>query len=179
MGRIFVEPREARPTGDDAFARRLERVAWLMDRAITVPGTKISVGLDALFGLLPIGGDVLTGIVQAGLVMAALSRYRVPRTVAARMMFNVLLDVGVGSLPILGDLFDVAFKANTRNVRLLEPYQPRPEPYHPKMPDSIAFRVPIGRTSWPMIAAVGLAMFVALALVFVGFVTVVRWIVHA
>ena len=97
---------------DEGVARNLERLAWLMDRAFRVPGTRVTVGLDSLLGLLPIGGDVLTGLVQTALVLVALVHYKVPRTVAARMMTNVLIDVAVGSIPILGDLFDVAFKAN-------------------------------------------------------------------
>ena len=106
-----------------SVARNLERIAWLMDRAIKVPGTRISIGLDALLGLFPVGGDLLTGIVQAGVVILALYHYRVPKVVGIRMMGNVLLDIGVGAIPLLGDLFDVAFKANTRNLRLLEPYR--------------------------------------------------------
>ena len=165
MGKVFVEPRPSRSLKDEAVARNLERVAWLMDRALTIPGTKISVGLDALLGLLPVGGDVVTGLVQAGLVLIALRQYKVPRSIAARMMANVLLDVAVGAIPILGDLFDVGFKANTRNIRLLEPYghhttidlQPRGTP-------------------WRYILPVAIVLFIALALVMVGFITVVRWL---
>src|SRR5208337_4628030 len=87
------------------------------------PVTNISLGLDALLGLLPVGGDVLTGFVQAGLVLVALKHYRVPRAVAARMMGNVLLDIAVGAIPLLGDMFDVFFKANTANLKLLAPYR--------------------------------------------------------
>src|SRR5438874_2701806 len=97
----------------------LERIAWLMDRAFRIPGTPIRVGLDALLGLLPVGGDVLTGIIQVGIVLFAIAHYKVPRAIAARMAANVLLDTTVGAIPILGDAFDVAFKANTRNIRLL------------------------------------------------------------
>jgi hypothetical protein len=106
-----------------AMAQGLERVAWLMDRAITIPGTKITVGLDALLGLLPVGGDVLTGIVQSAVVLTALYHYRVPRAVAARMATNVLLDITLGAVPFLGDVFDVFFKANTRNLALLKQVQ--------------------------------------------------------
>jgi len=104
-------------------ARLLEQVAWLMDRAFKIPGTNISVGLDALFGLFPVGGDILTGFVQIGVVLLALAHYRVPRAVAARMMANVLLDIGVGAVPVVGDVFDVFFKANTRNLQLLNEVQ--------------------------------------------------------
>ena len=59
------------PTVSPDVARNLERVAWLMDRAISVPGTRLSIGLDALLGLVPLGGDLLTGLIQAGLVLVA------------------------------------------------------------------------------------------------------------
>ena len=123
MDAIRMNSLRKSPIPSPAVARNLERIAWLMDRAIKVPGTNISVGLDALLGLFPIGGDVLTGFVQAGLVLVALYHYRVPKVVAMRMMGNVLIDVAVGAIPLVGDLFDVAFKANTRNLRLLEPYR--------------------------------------------------------
>jgi hypothetical protein len=92
------------PDRREAMIRNLERVAWLMDRAFHIPGTRIRVGLDALLSLLPIGGDVLTGLVQAGAA-------------------NVLIDIPIGAIPVLGDLFDAAFKANSRTIQLLEPYR--------------------------------------------------------
>ncbi len=165
MGKVFVEPRPARTLKDEAIARNLERVAWLMDRALTIPGTKISIGLDALLGLLPVGGDAVTGLVQAGLVLIALRHYKVPRSIAARMMANVLLDVAIGAIPILGDLFDVGFKANTRNIKLLEPYG---------HPHTIELQ-PRG-TSWRYILPIGAVLLIALMLVLVGFITVVRWL---
>ena len=100
LGSVFVEPPPARSLKDEAVARNLERIAWLMDRALIIPGTKISVGLDALLGLLPVGGDFLTGLVQVGLVLIALRHYKVPKSIAARMMANVLLDIAVGSIPL-------------------------------------------------------------------------------
>ncbi len=108
-------PRDLPADGDPL----LELIAWLMDRAIKIPGTKFTVGLDAIIGLLPIGGDLLASLVQSGVVLTAVTRYHVPRAVAARMVSNVLIDMAVGFIPIFGDLFDVAFKANTRNLSLL------------------------------------------------------------
>jgi hypothetical protein len=169
------------PPHDDPVAHLLGRLAWLMDRAFTVPGTRVQVGLDALFGLLPLAGDLLTGLVQTGLVLIALGRYRVPPEVAARMMANVLLDIGVGSIPLLGDLFDVAFKANTRNMVLLEPYIGKPGPkVSSPSPDELWTRAatPIG-TSWGCIVVIAVALLAALTLVLIGFVTVVRWMVRA
>lgn len=101
----------------------LDRVAWLMDRAIRVPGTNIRFGLDALIGLFPFGGDLAMGAVQAGLIAVALLRYGAPPAVAVRMVLNVLLDMGVGAIPLVGDVFDIAFQANTRNVELLRQAQ--------------------------------------------------------
>jgi Domain of unknown function (DUF4112) len=103
----------------DPTSHLLERVAWLMDRAVTIPGTRVSVGLDALLGLFPGVGDVVAGAIQAGVVLMAIQHYRVPKPIAARMVANVLIDTGLGSIPIVGDLFDVFFKANTQNLKLL------------------------------------------------------------
>jgi hypothetical protein len=103
----------------EAVARNLERLAWLMDRAIPIPGTNLRVGVDAILGLFPGAGDFVCGLIQTGLVLTAVHHYRVPKAVAARMAANVLLDLGIGAIPILGDAFDAVFKANTRNMRLL------------------------------------------------------------
>ena len=165
----------------DPIAHLLGRVAYLMDRAYTIPGTRVRVGLDALLGLLPLGGDVLTGAVQAGLVLVALARYRVPRTVAARMMANVLLDIGVGSIPLLGDLFDVAFKASTRNMALLEPYLRRgwEGTSQGTSPYAEAIDVTPMGTSWGCLLAIALVLLAALLLMIIGFVAVVLWLLRA
>ncbi len=164
----------------DPLARRLGQIAWLMDRAWGIPGTRFRVGLDSILGLVPIGGDALTGLVQAGLVLVALGRYRVPPTVAARMVGNVLLDISVGAVPLLGDLFDVAFKANTRNFRLLEPYLHKPgfEPAATRGATAVAESVLPLRTPWGCLIPIALVLLAALALVIVGFVTMVRWLIY-
>jgi hypothetical protein len=183
MSRVYgPKPTDLDPRRREAVARNLERLAWLMDRAFHVPGTRITVGLDALLGLLPIGGDVLTGLVQAGLVLVALSHYKVPRSVAVRMMANVLIDTAVGSIPLLGDLFDVAFKANTRNIQLLESYRHRePTEAGPLgMPHSIPIDLsPIRiQTPWRLILPIAAVLLLGLVLVLIGFITVVRWLFH-
>ena len=178
MPKVVVEPRPSSTFRDQAVARNLARVAWLMDRVVTIPGTKISIGLDAVLGLLPIGGDLLTGLVQAGLVLVALRHYKVPRTIAARMMANVLLDVAVGSIPILGDLFDVAFKANSRNIKLLEPYglDSSIAGEHSGLPGSRMIDLKPRGTPWRYIVPIAVVLFIALTLVLIGFITVVRWL---
>ena len=148
--------------------RGLDQLAWLMDRAIHIPGTKITVGLDALLGLLPVGGDFLTGVIQSAIVLVALYRYRVPRAVAARMAANVLLDTALGAIPVVGDVFDVFFKANTRNVKLLQQLQDdRSRQRETTTWKSVAFLV-----------FLAMALLSMLAMILVGFITMVTWLVH-
>ena len=78
MVQALASPRTMTSLPSPAVARNLERIAWLMDRAIKIPGTNITLGLDALLGLLPLGGDILTGFIQTGLVLVALKHYHVP-----------------------------------------------------------------------------------------------------
>ncbi|WZO99399.1 DUF4112 domain-containing protein [Isosphaeraceae bacterium EP7] len=168
---------------EDAVLLFLEKVAWLMDRAVAVPGTKYRVGLDAFLGLLPVGGDVFTGFIQAALVLVALRHYHVPKTVAARMAGNVLLDIGIGAIPFAGDLFDVVFKANTRNLRLLEPY--RTIDAHAEVLGSGHPRGSLGApaaprrrgTSWKLIVPIAVVLLGAVGLSLLGFVTLVRWLI--
>jgi hypothetical protein len=97
----------------------------VLDEAIRIPGTNIRIGLDALLGLLPGGGDVAAGVFSGVIILQA-ARAGAPTPVLGRMLGNVVLDVVVGSIPILGDVFDVAWRANSRNVRLLEAWLDRP-----------------------------------------------------
>ena len=110
---------------DAAAARRVRGLARLLDTAITVPGTGIRFGLDALIGLVPGLGDV-AGAAASGYVILSAARLGAPRSVLARMLVNVALDALVGTVPLLGDLFDVGFKANMRNADLLEAHLARP-----------------------------------------------------
>ena len=188
MSQILSERTSATGPRTAAVAQNLERIAWLMDRAIKVPGTRITLGLDAILGLLPIGGDVLTGFVQVALVLVALKYYRVPRHVAARMAGNVLLDVTVGAIPLLGDMFDVVFKANTKNLKLLEPYRGNPggvdvvpaSDRDGARPTAGTNRPTVDSrsrgTPWRYLLPIAVALVAALTLVIIGFVTVVRWL---
>jgi len=151
--------------------RGLEQLAWLMDRAIRIPGTKITVGLDSILGLLPVGGDVMTGVVQVGIVLLALYRYKVPRAVAARMATNVLIDVLVGAIPLLGDAFDVAFKANTRNLQLLKEVVVEQQ-------EQPARAITATRASTLYLIGIGATLVVVLVLVAIGFVTLLGWLLH-
>lgn len=97
----------------------------MLDEAIRIPGTNIRIGLDALLGLLPGGGDLAAGVFS-GLIILQAARAGAPTPVLTRMLGNVLLDVVVGTIPLLGDVFDVAWRANVRNVRLLDAWLDRP-----------------------------------------------------
>ena len=102
-----------------AGLRRSRRVATLLDDAVTIPVLGIRVGLDSVVGLLPVSGDLAAAACSLYIVFEAV-RSGVPRRTVVRMLANVALDLAVGSIPVVGDLFDVFWKANRRNVRLFE-----------------------------------------------------------
>ncbi|AUV81541.1 DUF4112 domain-containing protein [Salinigranum rubrum] len=99
--------------------RRARHVATLLDDAVTIPVVNVKVGLDALVGLLPLSGDLAAAVLSLYIVFEAV-RSGVPRSVVARMLLNIAVDAAVGSVPVVGDLFDVVWKANRRNVTLFE-----------------------------------------------------------
>lgn len=107
------------PLSPDVRLARVRTLARLLDSAVRVPGTNIRVGLDPLLGLVPGLGDV-AGAAFAGYVILLGSQLGVPRAVVLRMVSNVAIDTIVGAVPVLGDLFDVAWKSNTKNLALLE-----------------------------------------------------------
>lgn len=105
--------------------QRLRAMARVMDDAVRVPGTTFRIGLDALLGLIPGVGDLAGGLTTAYTIVAA-QRLGAPRIVLLRMFWNVVVDTVVGSIPLLGDVFDAAYRANRRNVQLLEAYTATP-----------------------------------------------------
>src|ERR1700752_133809 len=106
--------REQRIAGIDALAT-------LMDTALVIPGTQVRFGLDAVIGLVPGIGDVITTLISLFIVSEARA-LGAPPLVIARMIGNVALDGLVGAVPLAGDAFDVAFRANRRNMALLRAY---------------------------------------------------------
>lgn len=99
--------------------RSLDNLAYWLDSAIRVPGTNWRIGFDGLIGLIPGVGDLIAGALSSYLVAQAL-RLGAPVSILFRMALNVLLEVIVGVIPVVGDVFDFAFKANKRNVVLLQ-----------------------------------------------------------
>ena len=112
-------------TTDDRDIRRARALARILDTAVGIPGTKIRLGLDPVLGLVPGAGDVASAMLSAYIVLVAANK-GAPRPVIWRMLGNIAVDTALGSVPVLGDLFDVAFKSNIRNVELLERYAVEP-----------------------------------------------------
>jgi hypothetical protein len=98
--------------------RALRRLAWWLDAAFRIPGTQQRIGIDGLIGLIPGVGDTIGALLSTYIIVAAARRGASVWTVA-RMLANVAIETTVGAVPILGDLFDVVFKANLRNMDLL------------------------------------------------------------
>lgn len=106
----------------DSHARTLAALRkWsvLLDSAFRIPGTSLTFGLDPILGLIPGLGD-LTSPIFAVLLLVQSVRMRIPRVVQVRMLINAVIDFFIGVIPVVGDLFDVGWKANVRNLALLE-----------------------------------------------------------
>jgi hypothetical protein len=107
------------PIEEHEDLRRVRTLARTLDTAIRVPGTGIRFGLDSIVGLVPVAGDVVSSLMSGYIVLAS-ARLGVPPWVVMRMILNLGVDTLVGTVPVVGDLFDVGFRANTRNAALLE-----------------------------------------------------------
>lgn len=108
-----------------AKLQSLRKLSDLWDRSLGVPGTKFKVGLESLVGLLPVGGDFI-GILLSVYILFQAIQFKLPKKTLAKMIFNIVIDGAVGSIPILGDIFDTTWKANTKNVNLLEAHLREP-----------------------------------------------------
>jgi len=98
--------------------QNLQRLANLLDNQFRIPFTRYRVGWDFIIGLIPVAGDVLTGLASLFILIGA-RKYGVSGRIQLRMLVNILIDVLAGSVPVLGDILDASFKANARNMRLL------------------------------------------------------------
>jgi hypothetical protein len=116
-------------TRDDVYSRRaalerLEHLARLLDTALVIPGTNFRFGADAIIGLVPGIGDIITTAISAYVVIEA-RRLGAPRHLIARMIGNVALDGVIGAVPLVGDVFDAMWRGNVRNIRMLRRYLER------------------------------------------------------
>lgn len=118
-----IEPDEKMPP--DLLV--LRRFARLMDEQFAVPGTSIRFGIDPALGLIPVVGDAVAALLSTWIILGAL-RHRVPMRRVFRMIFNIVLDFAVGSIPVLGDVFDFLFEENMMNLEILMKYRDRRRP---------------------------------------------------
>lgn len=156
-----IEPDEKLPA--DLVA--LRKFAYFMDEAVPIPGTKRRVGLDAGLSLIPGVGEVAGGVLSAWIIVGAL-RHRVPIARVTRMVVYVLLDVSIGSIPVIGTIFDWLFEENVINLKSLLRYRDRARP-----PRSV------GQVAGAAVVVVLIIVAVALLIV-AALVAAAIWLIH-
>ena len=102
-------------------SEQLDQLAWLLDNTFRVPGTKWRFGLEAVLGLVPGAGDIVSGFLGLFLLLRAF-QFKLPKIVIGRMLLNSLLDLTIGAIPFVGDVFDFVYKSNTRNMKLFHEF---------------------------------------------------------
>jgi hypothetical protein len=136
--------------GAAAFSdENLDHLSHLLDDFLRIPGTPIRFGLDGIVGFIPGIGDILGGLASSIIILAACVR-GVEKATIARMLLNIAIETGIGSLPVVGDAFDIWFRANRRNYAL--------------MTRSIAEPGRHARTSWLFLGCVALVLLVLILL---------------
>ena len=98
---------------------RLRQLSENLDESFTIPGTKIKFGIDGLIGLIPGGGDIIGCLFSLYILRTAI-RMKLPKTAILSIIFNIILDTTIGIIPIAGDIFDIFWKSNKRNMRIIE-----------------------------------------------------------
>jgi hypothetical protein len=137
-GAFFDAVKKAAPRREDAVAR-VTMVAKLLDSAFYVPGLNRRVGLDSVIGLVPGVGDAISAALASYIVWEA-RQLGLPRWKIARMIGNVAMDTAIGAIPIAGDMFDIFFKSNERNLRIIHEHLGLPK-RGPREIDGVATRV--------------------------------------
>ncbi|MEW6497613.1 MAG: DUF4112 domain-containing protein [Cyanobacteriota bacterium] len=165
MSQFSPQPSRLSANAKLSTLRRLRRLSHLLDNAIGIPGTPIRFGLDPLLGLVPGIGDFLGTAFSIYIVLEA-ARWGVPRPVLVKMVSNILVDTVSGIVPVLGDLADVTWKANVKNIALLEQHLELP----PQQRQS---------TNWWFITLlVAGLLLVVMAVTAIGFM-ILRWLLGA
>ena len=164
---IIVEMSESSKSREPNYYRestfddpQAEQLAWLMDSSISLG--RFSIGLDAIIGLIPGLGDLLSSLIGYWIVMRAMQA-GVPRAAIMRMVLNLGFDALVGIVPIVGDMFDMAYKANMKNVKI----------YREAMSGT---RAPL--KDWGFVVLVVVIMVLMLVLPLVGLIFLVQWLDH-
>jgi hypothetical protein len=105
--------------------KRMRQLSQLLDGAIAIPGTKQRIGLDPILGLIPGGGDTLSALLSGYIIVEA-AQMGLPRQALIKMVLNLVIDTVAGSVPVVGDIFDVVSKANLRNMQIVESHAKAP-----------------------------------------------------
>jgi hypothetical protein len=147
--------------GDRIFRdENLDLLSRVLDSWFRIPGTSMRFGIDGIIGLVPGVGDILAGLAACIIILAAWAR-GAPYVTIARMLVNLALDVIIGTVPLFGDIFDIAWKANRRNYALLTRHLEHPRRHH--------------WGDWFFLAGVALVA----AAIFAVPVLLVAWVLHA
>ncbi len=117
------------PTGTDpaSIRRRIEAMEHLLERSMVVPGTNYPIGLDTIIGFVPVVGDIVTAVMGAYIVWEA-KNLGLPRWKLWRMIGNIAIDGAVGAVPVVGDAFDVVYRSNTKNLRIVKKHLDKHHP---------------------------------------------------
>ena len=106
-------------TADNSPIKWVERVSYLMDESLKIPGTNFRFGLDPILNLIPFVGDI-SGFAVSGMLVLTMAKKGVSNKVIVLMVLNIVLDFVIGAIPIIGNIFDFTYKANSRNIKLLK-----------------------------------------------------------
>ena len=117
------------PTGNDPVAvrKRIEAMEQLLERSFTIPGVNYPIGLDSIIGLVPVVGDLVTAAMGAYLVWEA-KNIGLPKWKLWRMAGNIAFDTAIGAIPVAGDAFDLMFRSNTRNLKIVKKHLDKHHP---------------------------------------------------
>ena len=117
------------PTGTDpaSIRKRIEAMEHLLERSMVVPGTNYPIGLDTIIGFVPVVGDIVTAVMGAYIVWEA-RNLGLPRWKLWRMIGNIAIDGAVGAVPVVGDAFDVVYRSNTKNLRIVKKHLDKHHP---------------------------------------------------
>lgn len=100
---------------------RLRQLSKNLDESFTIPGTKIKFGIDALIGLVPVGGDLVSGLFSLYILRSAI-KMKLPKGAIFSILFNIVIDTTIGAIPVIGDIFDIFWKSNKRNLNIIDKY---------------------------------------------------------
>jgi len=118
------------PTGTDAVSvrKRIEAMEVLLERSFVIPGTNYPIGLDSIVGLVPVVGDFITAAMGAYIVWEA-RNLGLPKWKLWRMAGNIAFDTAVGAVPVVGDAIDLAFRSNSRNLKIVRKHLDKHHPH--------------------------------------------------